>query len=497
MEVGIPEELLHFFRSPGGHSLIVKGPAGTGKTTFALQLAEELGGDAALHYLSSRVSDESLYNQFQWLRERMKPWTIQRLPQPQTSKGRVARLRLDQLIGKVQEGQGPEEEEKPPGTPDVTDEGIEVIIGEDLPEIERAYDFVDHVLPGRGLLLIDSIDGLAEHYGVPASRLLNVIQGDLVEDSKQNVLYVLEGSGETRLDYLGDGVISLRSVEHTGRRLRVLTIEKLRGTELRQHKFIYTLGGARLRAFRIESGLRISSRGEWRPVPDLSKEVVSTGNQSIDMLIGGLHRSRVVSFEFGSNVATEYVDALRLGLVCNFAAQGRGIAHVPPRKGSLDQLKEILAGHVAESVFDQHVRVFETTSLGGLEAPKGALHMEGSNVDSDLKWSNVEYRLPKSTHPFLSILSFDTLESVYGDEVLDELSGHIAAVRRQGDIFVGFTTPLTKSKEKLASMAYQHIKVENLDGSTVLYCEKPHTVLYNLSFSIDGGCPKAVLTPIV
>jgi len=56
---------------------------------------------------------------------------------------------------------------------------------------------------------------------------------------------------------------------------------------------------------------------------------------------------------------------------------------------------------------------------------------------------------------------------------------------------------LTESSENLASMASQHVRMENLDGSIVLYGEKPHTELYNISFSYAGGVPKAVLTPIV
>src|SRR5467141_2413229 len=69
----IPREIVEFFNAPGGHSLIAKGPAGTGKTTFALQLTEELGEVTASHYLSSRVSDESLYRKFTWPKERLNP----------------------------------------------------------------------------------------------------------------------------------------------------------------------------------------------------------------------------------------------------------------------------------------------------------------------------------------------------------------------------------------------------------------------------------------
>src|SRR5436190_8763311 len=101
----IPREVVEFFNAAGGHSLIVKGPAGTGKTTFALQLTEELGEVSASHYLSARVSDESLFRQFIWLKERLKPAGLQT-----GLKGRlgskVARNALDQLEGKLMEGKG-------------------------------------------------------------------------------------------------------------------------------------------------------------------------------------------------------------------------------------------------------------------------------------------------------------------------------------------------------------------------------------------------------
>jgi len=214
----IPDEIIEFLNASGGHSLIVKGQAGTGKTTFALQLTEELGEVTASHYLSSRVSDESLYNQFKWLRERLKPAVIQTGPKAPRAESKVARDALDQLTGKMQAGEESGEEARPgSGGASVKGDIFEIPIGEDLPEVEDAYKFVDDRMPKRSLILIDSIDALAEHYGIAASRLINVFQKDLVEGSKQNVLYVLEGSGETRLDYLGDGVVNLSASEHEGR----------------------------------------------------------------------------------------------------------------------------------------------------------------------------------------------------------------------------------------------------------------------------------------
>ncbi len=495
----IPREIIEFFNAPGGHSLIVKGQAGTGKTTFALQLTEELGEVAASHYLSSRVSDESLYNQFSWLRERLKPANLQPPPKPAHPTTKVTRVALDQLEGKIQEGEETSEEDarKSALGPEVRNGFLEVDIGFDLPEVEAAYEFVDARIPARSLVLIDSVDALAEHYGIAPSKLINVLQRDLVEGSRQNVLYVLEGSGETRLDYLGDGVVNLTATEHEGRRLRVMTIEKLRGQQVRQHKYLYTLDAGRLEAFQMADSSEEVPRKLWKPVPDLSKANVSTGMRALDALIGGLPRGRVVAFMISTQVPSDYVDWLRTVLICNFVAQGRGVAHVPPRKGSAEFVRELVSGHLPSATSENHIQVFESVTLGGGEVSRNALHMEGNNVDNDLKWSNVEYHLPKSSRPYLALMAFDTLESVYGDKVLEQMSGVLGSVRRSNDVFVGFATPQSASAAKLANLASAVLSVESLNGSVVLYGEKPYTELFNLSWDWSGGVPEAVLRPIV
>src|SRR2546427_6821547 len=99
----IPREIVEFFNAPGGHSLIAKGPAATGKTTFALQLTEALGEVTASHYLSARVSDESLVRQFIWLKECLKPPGFQPAAQGR-HESKVARTPLDQLAAKIIEG---------------------------------------------------------------------------------------------------------------------------------------------------------------------------------------------------------------------------------------------------------------------------------------------------------------------------------------------------------------------------------------------------------
>lgn len=499
-EAGIPEELLQFFRSSGGHSLIVKGPAGTGKTTFALQLAEEVGADARAYYISIRVGDVTLYRQFPWLekqRDRLKVAT-DRGPTPDEPRaGKIDRTELQKLEGRVEMGQEGDETYAKVGEGEVSNDSLIFDLGSDLPEIDLAYDEVERNLPKATLVLVDSIDGLSERYGIVPSKLINTLQKDLVERGNSHVVYVLENSGETRLDYLGDGVVLFRSEEHAGRRLRVMTIEKLRGTEIRQHRYIYTLKDGRVLAFTNRPPAAPAKGGAWEPVGDLAGGALSWGHEALDALTGGLRAGSMVALEIDPDVPSAYVDGLKAGILCNFGALGRGIAYVPSQKSSTELVRDWLSPYLPGTVFDERVRVFESSPLGNFEGGKNALHMEGSNVEADLKWSNVEYRLPGAKHPFLSFVAFDTLESVYGESVFEQMTGHLSAVRRARDIFMGHVSPMTKSTSKLANLAHIHLKVQNVNGSILLFGQKPYTELFNLSLAYPQGVPKVVLTPIV
>src|SRR3990170_1718552 len=183
---GIPEEMRRFFEAPGGHSLIVRGAAGTGKTTFALQLAEELGHLTHAYYMSVRVSDVSLYNQFPWLKPKLE--------------------RLQQLkVARVQSAR-PAEKGMKAQAPAANAEKHRL----DRTELRKLEGRIEMGAEGD------------ESYGVVASKLINTLQKDLVESAAANVVYVLESSTDTRLDYLGDGVLAFSTREHAGRRARVM-----------------------------------------------------------------------------------------------------------------------------------------------------------------------------------------------------------------------------------------------------------------------------------
>src|SRR5512137_3122430 len=152
-----PKEIVTFLCSPGGHSLILRGTAGTGKTTLALQMIEELAAVQQSYYMSTRVSDQSLFNQFPWLLNKVKEGEILKARKKVKKKAdseqqvekillglaalkgemkgekmKAPRRELTRLQGVIESG-GEESVAEPTGEQEIT-----VTIGSTMPEIEMA-----------------------------------------------------------------------------------------------------------------------------------------------------------------------------------------------------------------------------------------------------------------------------------------------------------------------------------------------------------------------
>lgn len=489
-----PKEIVRFLSSSGGHSLILRGMAGTGKTTLALQMIEELAAVQQSYYMSTRVSDQSLFHQFPWLLDKVREGEILKARKKirkkadseqqvekillglaaikgelKAEKVKAPRKELMRLQGIIE--QGGEESAAEPG--EKADELV-VSVGPMMPEIEMAYDVVDKALPERTLVVIDSIDALAEKYGVPASRLISTMQKDLVEGCGTNVVYVLE-TPDQLLDYLGDGVIYLSLNYSTGRRIREMDILKLRGCEIRQPKYVYTLLGGRVRTFEYARYMKPEKPKEFEVVPDTDSKHVSTGMPELDaMLGGGLRKGTITLIELSPGVPVVASAPIENAMICNSIVQGRGVAWIPTKKTGAESAREELLGFVDPGDFEKCVRILEPHAPAG--SPKAyAMTLEGEDVRVDIKWQDVDYALRNTSSPYLTIIGFDSLESVYGPGVLDGMMEFLTSLLNNEGIFVATVTPSVKSTSRLSDLAHTHLRIDKTSGVTMIRGEEPYT----------------------
>ncbi len=481
----IPTEIYQFFMNPGGHSLILRGNAGTGKTTFALQTIEDLAQVENSFYFSMRVSDHSLITQFPWLTEKLMPagGTADQTARKEDVAGKH-RAGLSKLKGIGMQSIGSAKKE------------MSVMIGKDLGDLEHVYDVVEGSFPARSLIIIDSIDAMAERYSMSCSSLITAIQKDLVEGYGSNVLFVLENN-ETKLDYLGDGVIILGLADYQLRRIREIDILKLRGCEIAQPKYLFTLKTSRIQTFANLWENEIRHQEMWKPVQDVAGKV-SFGLTDLDRLMrGGMEKGSMTLIELGHGIPTAISGTLERAMVANFVSLNRGVFWLPTRKTSAESAKNQMVGLLAKEQFEKNVRIPELAAQMEVSGAPYVMAVEGSSPASDYKWKSISYALGNAESPLLSLIGFDSLESIYGDKVMDQIPDHLAAIKRNNGIFVGITSPSTKSTQRLADLANLHIKVERIGGTVVLFGEEPFTECNALAVETRERGGNISLTPIV
>jgi KaiC/GvpD/RAD55 family RecA-like ATPase len=525
----VPQVLLNFMRAPGGHSLILKGDAGTGKTTLALQLIEELASEQPEYYLSTRVSDEALFRQFPWARESAKRDNIlkagksflRRAKDIPSSSGSpsgqqltmqaakdllralspgenapvVDRSELKKLEGQIEAGEIGGESTGFSG--EITEEEITLNLGVMLPEIEVAYDLVEASLPQKLLMVVDSIDALSEKYGISDQRIINTLQKDLVESSGTNIVYTLERSGKTDVDYLGDAVIQMLSEDRAGRRVRQMVIEKLRGQSVSQWKYLYTLNEGRATVFEPTWIHLPEKMKRHDPVPDPNSRSVSTGVKNVDQSIGGIPRGALTLWEFDLDVHQDVVRSLELAVMSDFVSKGRGVAWLPMYATDYSIIAEQMRSLVGEQAMKKSFRILDPEA--GQEQSYPFINaIEGEDAGQDLRMSSLKYMLGDSASPYLSILGYDVMEGVYGSGVYKQTVAHIDAMRRAGHVVIAIASTMSQSLAPLREQAKMHLRFENMSGCVMAVGMKPHTPYYYLDFSEpEERLPTPKMVPMI
>jgi hypothetical protein len=432
-----------------------------------------------------RVSDHSLITQFPWLSEKLMP-ACGTAGQASKKEEMACKHRtgLSKLKGLGMQSIG------------TTKKEMSVMIGKDLGDLEHVYDVVEGSFPARSLIIIDSIDAMAERYSVTCASLITAIQKDLVEGYGSNVLFVLENN-ETKLDYLGDGVIILGLADYQLRRIREIDILKLRGCEIAQPKYLFTLKTSRIQTFANLWENEVKRPEIWKPVEDMSGKV-SFGLTDLDRLMrGGMEKGSMTLIELGHGIPTAISGMLERSLVANFVSLNRGVFWLPTRKTSAEATKNQMLSILTKEQFEKNVRIPELAAQMEVAGAPYVMPVEGSSPASDYKWKSISYTLGNAEPPLLSLIGFDSLESIYGDKVMDQITDHLAAIKRNNGIFVGITSPSTKSTQRLADLANLHIKLERIGGTVVLFGEEPYTECNALAMEARERVGNISLTPIV
>jgi KaiC/GvpD/RAD55 family RecA-like ATPase len=503
----VPPEVVSFLSGKGGRSLIIKGGAGTGKTTFGLELLERIGQPSRSFYLSTRVGDETLYRQFPWLRTTEmrsrildaaklfldtieasgKPRPVE-LPDSEQRKIKAGR----EVLGSFGQERGP---------PTRVDRShlTALLKRSPMPEVENVYNRIERALPEKALLVIDSLEGVTHKYGLEMEEFVMALQKDLVEASSTDVVMILEKPEAGGIEYLVDGLISIQREELDERRVRHVRLEKLRATNIGRPRYAVTLDGGRFVALGIPGTTNGKGSATSWPATTDPERYYSTGIPDFDALLGGgLRRGSFNAFEVDVNVGVDDYYMLFTPTFLNFLGQGRGMIAVLAAGESPEKLREALVKYVPPQHFDTRVRIPDYTiseteepyilpmaRFGRDEAMRAMVTAEKAAAGPDRK-------------PFIEYMAFDTFESLMGDQVAIRMyfSG-VSRTKHVGNLGIGLLKPGLLVSSEILNMMDTYFRIVNIDNAPCIYGIRPRTTIYAISPDPQKGAPHAVLTPVV
>ncbi len=498
----VPTEIREFLEKEGGSSFFLEGASGTGKTTLALQIIEEIADPEKSFYLSTRVSDEALYNQFPWLEEK----------EMRSQITDASKVFLETIYG--------EEEEEEEGLPDEEKEKIEGAqeflstireegppenvdrtrldqIEEDIPGLERIYERIDNNLPERSLLVIDSIEGITHKYGIDMETFVMTLQKDLVENSNTNLIMVLEKESAPDLEYLSDGVVQMNRYQLEGRNVRTIKLKKLRAVKISQPAYLMSLEGGRFKCFEPYE-LDISGGKEWETV-EAPEGMYSSGTEDIDQLLGGgFDAGSYNVFEVEENVSNEEFFSVIRPMFLNFLSQKRGVLTVLSGGTHPENLKDDLTRFLPEKYFNEKFKIVDYFSSKTDKPYKMALAGKNQSQYREILNRSMEELKSGESEGILDYTGLDTLEYMQGGDIaVKQLLQGVANTKNSDNLGLGILKPGLNVSREIKNMADNYFVIVSINKTPCIYGIKPKTGLYAIVTDEEKGSPYIRLDPIV
>ncbi len=455
-----PLELISKFLQSSGQVLLVQGPPGSGKTTFALEILNRME-DTHKIYASSRVSPSRVRIQFPWIDEVIDAMS-----------GRSARASwIDEL--------------------------------HDLRRVEPDTIF-NQILrlkhsKQRALLVVDSWEGAVRNTNQEGRRMLESAVLSELDESKVSVIIVTEDSKHTtELGYLVDGIATLDQSELDGRRIRTITLNKLRGLKAPVKRGIFSLDKGRFNV--------IPENGVHERTPQTSKILepishppgaFSIGGRDLDRILGGsIPKGSFLLADFDSSVSPSDIRGILNMIRANFINQGGACFIVPTGGFSSDTVAESLSGYTGWEAIEKRVRIMEYNPA--LPPKKWRTQLKGKLSEDVKTFMHSWQELRSTTSDVMLNVDLDKIAQMYGEEwAHPEFSDMGAGIKDSGALYIAVASRETKLREESLRSAEYHLKVRNVDGSLVLYGVKPFTSVYGVSLNFDLGYPSLKLIEVV
>ncbi len=437
-----PQLLRDMISKPFIKTIVIKGAPGAGKTTLSLEIMNAIGSGI---YVSTRVAIRELVEQHPYMK-------------PMLERGELE---------------------------DVSFEDLRLGSAADIMEI-----VLRAIRKRRGVVVLDSWDTLANELD-PLERLkAEKSLTAMVEPREVKLIFVKESAETSSIDYLADAVIALKDEEFRGFRIRYLVWEKIRGTEIPQKRYLFTLHGGRFKLLVPTEVRRPRITEEFRPLGG-SFGSYSTGNEDLDRILGGIQKGSGLLITLGRNVHSHAPLPIILSIAINFVMNGGSCVILPLAGVRTDVLTSV------RRVLPPEIR--DLMAVIRLESSKHSTH--GVDFSSPWKAKEIvlkvveEIRSRSERNRCMIVMGTDFMEYFFPERsLLTTILGVLDYIKDTEDIAVFLARDSTRCRNELEDLLELSVRLDMICRTLVFYSIKPPSGIYHMEIPEEL---RIQLTPIV
>jgi KaiC/GvpD/RAD55 family RecA-like ATPase len=444
----IPEDLLQFIRRDT-YSLLVKGFAGTGKTTLALTILNVLGIKNNFFYISTRLSPKQLFQYYPWLKDFIQQSMAHdtNLPRDREMMSTFEDARLDEP------------------------ESLFERITNQLMDIKSP------------IIIIDSWEAIASFMDREARLNNERVLQTWRERAGAKLIFISEQPADTTLDFLVDGIVELRQSYYNNLRLRQIFLQKLRGTRINRPCYLYTLENSIFHSFTPYQRINFEThkRNSTDPFNVPTRDNIMTGYPVLDTSLGtGFPRKGMVLLELDSHVNMTIALIFLQRLVSNHVLSGNPVVLQP-----------------VSWMDPSSILHFFETSLPPIKKSLFKILWTGKNPSADqLLGSLVKMKQKYRSRVLLSIMSAESLQSL---DITKNLRGvlmnKLTNILTHADLSIVLLAPSQADILNFVSeVSNIHLRLTMIDDTLFLQSLVPSSNLYSVIFD---GRSHMTLKPVV
>lgn len=466
----MPGELTRFLKQDS-FFLLVKGAAGTGKTSLALTILNVLGIRDNCLYISTRTSPDQIIKQYPWL---------------------TGFFDESQLYGK--------------NKAELSRADLPVFIDAKLAETAEIFEMITNKLMDTRapIIIIDAWDAI--EYSRDKEALISNIRvlDTWCRRASAKLILITEQPKDTTIDFLADGVVVLKQGYYNDRRIREIEFLKLSGVQITKPSYLFTLKNRIFKSYGPHNPRDFVVTRDWiNPTHKVGKlrvkesGLVTTGHKELDSLLGGGFPARgIVNVELDSDVNPKVAVVFLSETISNFVDANNSVLFLPFE--GLDQ------GYI-----DHHLRINSTDSstreLAGMSIHHDTrmsrlVTVEQANLSLDRKLRSFQEILLKmrKDHPdkfLLNIMGSDIVQ-ICNQEAGEHLQSLIDFLRSNTDLSV-IVSRRSLGTAYISGISDIYLKITDMKGTLLLQPQKPWSNLYAISLNKRAGHARMRLEPLV